>query len=246
MGQLVLRTGSVAALALFPLLLWQGNQVRRRTPRLPGALLETDGTTAAAGEALRIVVIGESTAAGVGVASHRQGLAGQVAHSLSAKLGRRVDWQAVGKIGATARDVKRELVGELRAPTDVVIVALGVNDTLRFTSLSRWRRDLSDLIGSARKNVGPAIVMLSPVPPLGSFSTLPQPLRAVLGLHARALDRAARAVADQIEKVVHVPVPFTGDEKMMCDDRFHPSAHGYQIWGECIARAVYDRLKDVK
>ncbi len=53
--------------ALAPLLLWQGRHVRRVTPRLPEAAGPRAGTTGH-GPPLRLLVLGDSAAAGVGVA----------------------------------------------------------------------------------------------------------------------------------------------------------------------------------
>ena len=67
-----------AKLALGPLLLWQAQHVRRTTPRLPvagGALAGEIGT----GARLRLLVVGESTAVGVGAAHHGEALAGELA-----------------------------------------------------------------------------------------------------------------------------------------------------------------------
>nr|AQQ74918.1 hypothetical protein [uncultured bacterium] len=243
MGQIVVRAGLIATFALLPLLFLQGQQVRRRTPRLPGAHTDHEGAVAAYGAELRLLVIGESTAAGVGVGSHRDGLAGQVACALSERVARTVSWQAVGRIGATARTVRRELLDEVRATqADFIVIALGVNDTLAFTWPARWRTYLRELIDALRARVGAATVMISPVPPLGSFQTLPQPLRAILGLRARALDRASHRVAREMNDVHHVAIPFAGEEPMMCSDRFHPSAEGYRVWGLHMADAIAQLL----
>ncbi|KAB0649370.1 SGNH/GDSL hydrolase family protein, partial [Burkholderia diffusa] len=58
----------LATAALGPLLLMQGRRVRRVTPRLAEAAGPRDGT-AGDGPPLRVLVLGDSAAAGVGVAS---------------------------------------------------------------------------------------------------------------------------------------------------------------------------------
>jgi hypothetical protein len=57
-----------AAMALSPLLVRQARRVRQRTPRLPEASGDRTGIelTADATNLLRLLVVGESTAAGVG------------------------------------------------------------------------------------------------------------------------------------------------------------------------------------
>jgi len=74
---------------LAPLLVWQGKQTRRTTPRLPEAGGEPHGQYGDGEPALRLLVIGESTAAGVGVAHHQDGLASQLARGGGAHIGNR-------------------------------------------------------------------------------------------------------------------------------------------------------------
>ena len=135
---------------LLPILWWQGHHVRKHTPRLPEAAGPTVGTIAAGGVPFRLLVMGESTVAGVGAPDHAHALAGQIAAALATRTGRTVHWRAVGKIGATARVARTLLVPEVPpAPVDMIVLALGVNDVLRFHAPGRWTRDLTQLIDTA-------------------------------------------------------------------------------------------------
>ena len=67
---------------LFPVLLYQGKRTRRVTPRLPEATGDCAGQYGEGEPVFRLLVLGESTAAGVGVESHAQGLASQLALQL--------------------------------------------------------------------------------------------------------------------------------------------------------------------
>src|SRR5690554_8235760 len=74
---------------LFPVLLYQGMRTPQTTPRLPEASGSPYGQYGEGEPARRILVIGESTAAGVGAQTHDQGLASQLARELhEAKIGR--------------------------------------------------------------------------------------------------------------------------------------------------------------
>src|SRR5215213_322742 len=195
-AELALGAASAATLVLLPVLLLQGLRVRRVTPRLPEAGGPREGRIGGAEPAVRLLVVGESTAAGVGAADHGEALAGQVARALAERTGRAVAWRVLGRNGATAETARRDLVlpvDDLRA--DVAVLALGVNDTLRFHAHARWLRALSALAGAVRERCGPVPVILSGVPPMGRFPALPQPLRATLGVRAALLDRAARRLA---------------------------------------------------
>jgi len=243
MPDLLLRTASTLSLALLaPVLVRQGKRVRRDTPRLPEAAGPRTGEIPGQGVPVRLLVLGESTAAGVGAADHQEGLAGQVARAVAAETGRPVRWRVIGRNGATAGSTRTELfipAGEVDA--DVAVVALGVNDTLRMTSPARWTADLDRLIGSVRERCGAVHVILAGVPPMGVFPGIPQPLRGVLGMRAALLDRAAARLAGRMDAVRHVTVPLppaAGVDHFFCGDRFHPSPHGYARWGDALGRAA--------
>ena len=229
----------IVTILCFPLLWLQGRSVRARTPRLPEAAGPTNGTVNAAGSPLTLLVVGESTVAGVGAPDHTQALTGQIAQALAERLQRTICWRAVGRSGATAQIARQRLVPTIPpAPLDAIVLAFGVNDVLQFHSPRRWARDLTDLIADLRAHVGPAPLVLAAVPDMGQFPALPQPLRGLLGLRAAMLDRAARQLAPHLDRVVYAPMrlPLTGS--MFCADGFHPSPAGYQLWGSGLAQHI--------
>lgn len=81
-------------------------------------------------------------------------------------------------------------------------------------------------------------IVLTGVPPLGSFPVLPQPLRAVLGWHARGLDQRLRLLAMRRSNVLHVPVPLLMSSNLFAADVFHPNADAYAQWAEQLADAL--------
>lgn len=246
MPDLLLRVAVTASLALLaPVLVAQGRRVRRTTPRLPEAAGPRTGEVAGRGAPVRLLVLGESTAAGVGAADHAQGLAGQVARSLAAETGRPVRWRVLGRNGATAASAREELLLPAEdVAADVVVVALGVNDTLRLHAPARWSAELRRLVDAVRERCGPVPVVLAAVPPMGRFPALPQPLRSVLGMRATLLDRAAARLAREVDGVRHaaMPLPPGAVDGFFCEDRFHPSPAGYAQWGAALGQAAATAL----
>lgn len=219
------------------LLVVQARRARARTPRLPEADGPAAGTVDADGAPLRLLLIGESTVAGVGAPSHEAGLVGHTARALAARTGRRVEWCAIGRSGHTAREVRERLVPKLDAAVDIAIIVLGVNDTTRLHTAGRWRRDVEDLIAAVRARVGPVPIALAGVPPMGRFPALPQPLRAMIGCRARRLDRAAKRLAAGQPDLVHVPTLVRGNGDF-APDGYHPGPTGYAAWGSGLGAAV--------
>ena len=227
-------------LAFAPLLPWliaQGRRVRRDTPRLPPAAGSSTGAVDGSAPALRVLLIGESTVAGVGAATHVDGMAGHFARDLRARCGRRVEWSVFGLSGATVRHAHTNLLPAIPSePADLIVIAFGVNDVLARTPPARYAMHLRELIAATRGKAGPAPVLLAAVPPMGRFPALPQPLRAYVGARARMLDRAMRRL--RIAGVVHVGSQVRIDAAMFARDRFHPSPAGYRAWAGSLADAA--------
>ena len=75
------------------------------------------------------------------------------------------------------------------------------------------------------------------MPPIRHFKALPQPLRAVLGMRALAMDRTLGVVAERLG-VAHAALPTEAlrkdPEQFFARDRLHPSALGYSELGRCV------------
>lgn len=217
-------------------ILAQALYVKWKTPRLPGAAGPAEGLVPGTGEPFRLAVLGESTVDGVGAASHEEALTGCLARE-HARDGRAVRWQAVGRTGANARTVRAELVPLVR-PADLVVVALGVNDTLELRTGPAYRRDLLGLVVELRRRLGPVGIVLAGVPPMARFPSLPRPLRDVLSARSTALDTAAAALG-RVPGVRYVPMdPALLDPDAFAADRFHPGPAGYARWARGLARPV--------
>jgi lysophospholipase L1-like esterase len=225
---------------LFPLLLIQGYWLRKTTPRLPDAAGPLEGTVTGAGEPLRLIAFGESTVAGMGARTHETALAGQLALALNRATQRSIDWLVVARSGINARQSRLELVPQLAGRSaDVVMIALGVNDSIEFHTARRWSADIEQLIADVRKEVGDALVLLAGVPPLDYFPALPQPLSFVLGARSASLERASLELVKKLKRVVYVPFLIEREDcdELFCSDGFHPSELGYSEWAKQLAAA---------
>lgn len=243
MGEFVLRSAVSLSLILSPILAAQGRRLRRTASRLPEAGGPCTGVCPGAPPPLRLLLAGESTAAGVGASEHSQALAGQLALAIAAATGRSVAWQVVGRSGATARSARTMVLqADLEFPPEVVVLALGVNDVFRMRGPGAWRADLRELVTAVRARCGPAAVVFAAIPPVGRLPALPQPLRSVLGMRAKLLDRAAHRLAREMEGVRHTGSPgVLSDaeaELFFCPDGIHPSPAGYALWARQLAAAV--------
>ncbi|TVQ28065.1 MAG: SGNH/GDSL hydrolase family protein [Wenzhouxiangella sp.] len=238
-----LRIKADLALLLAPLALPQGLWLKRKAQRLPEAAGERGGLLPGTGPALRLLSIGESPLAGVGLDRQDQALTARLADGLAASSGRSVTWQSAARGGVTARRSLTELAPRLDAgPADLIIIGLGVNDSVQLRPAPRWQADLLHLINALRQRHGPAPVILAGVPDMQRFPLLPQPLALMLGLRSRLLDRAAAELATSMEAVHHAPLPLDGESRaLFCEDGFHPNARGHGEWAERLQAFVSER-----
>ncbi|MDX1755743.1 MAG: SGNH/GDSL hydrolase family protein [Marinobacter sp.] len=184
---------------------------------------------------MRLLILGESTAAGVGVTSHDQGLASQLARNLHKQSGQTVAWHTVGLNGIRMGQLNRKLANLQLPQADVVLLSMGVNDTTGFTPRYRFRRQLLALRSRlAAWHAGP--VYLLSVPPMHLFTTLPSPLRQILGWRARQLDRVYKQLARQSPgDFQYRSYPPGTDASLLASDGYHPSDKGYQAIAEALA-----------
>lgn len=219
-------------------------QLARTGPDLPDdAPLDHDGRVGAAGDALRMVWLGDSTAAGVGASSAELAIPRRVATLLD----RPVDVISLAVSGATISEVVAEQLPSLAdARPDVVAVSIGANDVTHLTSKSAFRSAYDDLVAAAPDG---ALLVVLGVPDMGAPPRLAQPLRAVAGLRGRQLDEVARAVAAD-HGAVYVDIAGETGPTMRSDtgryfaaDRYHPSDDGYALWADAVADALAPALE---
>lgn len=224
-------------IALGPVLLVQGKRTRATTLRLPEADGPRNGV-AGVGDPLRLLVVGDSSAAGVGVAHQDQALLGQLVARLSQSGA--VEFALNAQTGATTAHTIERLH---RAPVqtfDVAAVALGVNDVTSQTKLSDWLDDQHTLRALLRARFGVEHVFVSGIPPMGMFPALPSPLRWFLGRQARVFDRALKNDVDSDAAASFLPLDFFPPKTPMATDGFHPGAEVYEAWAERLAAEIFN------
>jgi lysophospholipase L1-like esterase len=224
------------AYLLAPALIYQGVRLRRRILRL-GEAADPAGITSGGSPPLRLAVLGDSTAAGVGASSHQDALAGQLAAAVAAQTGRAVSWRAVARSGATSQTARALVPGLASADwqPDVVVVSVGVNDLKGLRPLRAWDRDVAALLAAIHETTGGASVIVCGMAPVSRFPALPQPMRAVMALRATAMDHTLHRLAGPRHERVDPAMIGSG---FFADDGFHPSSLGYQAWACTLAGPV--------
>ncbi len=232
---------ALATVLLGPVLLAQGRRVRRTLPVLPEADGPREGEVGS-GTPLRLLILGDSAAAGVGASTQDEALSGQLAVSLAPTF--RLRWKLLAFTGATTADMLDHLRGLPAETFDVVVTSLGVNDVTGRVSLAAWRRAQRELIAVLQARFGARHLLLSGLPPMHRFPALPQPLRWYVGSRARDFNRVLAKVAASRPGCEFLAL---GHEMMdasaMAGDGFHPGPPIYALWAREAACRIVQRME---
>ncbi len=226
----------ITARTLFlPVLAYQAVNVRKKALKLPEASGLRSGVSGK-GAPIRLLVVGDSSAAGVGVETQSDALFGQLVARLSES--HEVRCKLIARTGATTASTLEILRKENPEPFDIIVTALGVNDITRAVSLRAWlsrQKALTDLLITQH---AAKLIYISGLPPVGHFPLLPHPLRWVLGRQARRFDRHIKLFADAHPRTRYVQLAFKVDVDEMAEDGYHPGPKVYAEWAALIAESI--------
>lgn len=228
----------ILRLPLLPVLLAQGMAVRRHALVLP----EPDGPREGRigrGQLLRVLIAGDSSAAGVGVSTQDAALSGQLVDQLSP------DYDLIWRLEATTGHQTQDTIARLKALPkqhfDVVILALGVNDVTQATSQRQFHIRQSTLMELLQTRFAPDLILCCGVPQMQLFPALPQPLAWVLGRQSARLDRVLAQIAGPSDCIHHLPFQIPPAPDLAAEDGYHPSARAYALWASQLVQVIHDR-----
>jgi acyl-CoA thioesterase-1 len=177
------------------------------------------------------VVLGDSTAQGLGAPSPMGGYVGQVLAGLEQRTGQRWRVLNLSLSGALIRDVLRDQLPRVPAGADLVSCGIGANDIF-YSAPAKLFADLRALIGAVPRGT----VLLDLPRPAGILgivgrASVPYVTRINQTIHAAAAARGLPVA----EVSAHFLPPWTG--KFGCDS-FHPSHDGYRDWARALLAAI--------
>lgn len=202
-------------------------------------------TFGTSGPPLRYVVLGDSTAAGVG-GSYEAGIAVSTAQELGRRY--RVTMTNLGISGAQMSDVvERQLAAAEGLRPDVVLLSAGANDVTHLTPIRSMRAELSQIVQRLRAANPDVKIVITGSPDMGSPPRVPRLLRGLAGCRTKQANRMFEAEAARLG-LVFAPIGattgplFRRDRSLFDTDRFHPNDRGYATWipvlNEALAKAV--------
>ncbi|MEV5576260.1 SGNH/GDSL hydrolase family protein [Spirillospora sp. NPDC052269] len=183
------------------------------------------------GEPLSFAMLGDSTAAGLGVHSPGETPAALLADGLSSISGAPVLMVNVAKSGARSEALADQVERALAAAPQIAVIMIGANDVTSRVRSADAVRHLARAVERLRE--AGAQVVVGTCPDLGSVKPLMQPLKWIARRASRQLAAAQTiAVVERGGRSVSLGDllgrEFAADPAgMFSEDRYHPSARGY-------------------
>jgi lysophospholipase L1-like esterase len=183
------------------------------------------------GPALRFVVVGDSSAAGLGVDEPYETPGALIAAGLAEVAERRTRLISVARVGAQTKDLAAQITQALTYRPDIVLIMIGANDVTHRVRPSHSVRGLANEVRRLRE--AGVEVVVGTCPDLGTIEPIAQPLRYIAWRWSRQLAAAQTvAVVEAGGRSVSLGqllgAEFQAQPRdMFSPDRFHPSAMGY-------------------
>ncbi|RWC96938.1 MAG: SGNH/GDSL hydrolase family protein [Mesorhizobium sp.] len=223
----------------FPVYVWQGLGVRRRTSRMLPARGPVMHEMPGKAPAIALLVLGDSSAASVGIGHSENGFAAQLAILISERTGSAVRWRATGFNSATSGQVRDHVLPNLSAdPWTHIVLAIGTNDTKNFHSVPRFKKEFGGLLYALRAKWPEARVVWSPVLEFTRAPAMPSLLGRILEIRAVEMNRMGKRLCLERGAVPASRLPILDPQAGFAVDGFHASEAGYRAWAEHLLAPV--------
>jgi lysophospholipase L1-like esterase len=183
------------------------------------------------GPAVKIALLGDSSAAGYGVDTVEETPGAHLASGVAEAADRRIYLTSVAKVGARSQDLREQIDRVLPVEPHLAVIFIGANDVTHRVSTRTSERLLREAVGRLKRS-GVAVVV-GTCPDLGTIEPLAPPLKQYARFLSRRLAEAqARAVVECNGRAVALGSILADEfssfsELLFGPDRFHPSAAGY-------------------
>jgi lysophospholipase L1-like esterase len=194
------------------------------------------------GRPLRLAVLGDSGAAGLGVDLPEQTPGAVIAQQLADTAARPVTLRSLAVVGAQSGGLPAQIDRVLPWRPDVAVIVVGANDvTHRVMPATSVR-----LLGAAVRRLREAEVevVVGTCPDLGTVQPIPHPLKWVARQWSRSLAAAqmvgvVEAGGRSVALADLLGADFAREpETYFGADQFHPSATGYRAMADALAPSV--------
>jgi lysophospholipase L1-like esterase len=184
------------------------------------------------GPALKVALLGDSSAAGYGVDRVEDTPGALLASGLAERADRRVYLRSFAVVGAQSSDLAGQLDRALPIEPDVAVILIGANDVTHVVLPAVSVRHLAESVRRLRE-AGVAVIV-GTCPDLGTIKPIAPPLKQVARAWSRRMAAAQTiAVLETGGRTVSLgsvlgPEFAAAPALLFGPDQFHPSAAGYR------------------
>lgn len=184
------------------------------------------------GPAVKIVLLGDSSAAGYGVDRVEDTPGALLATGVAEQANRRVYLREFAVVGAESSGLREQVDRALPIEPDVAVILIGANDVTHGVLPSQSVRHLVE--GVRRLRAAGVAVLVGTCPDLGTLKPIAPPLKQVARAWSRRLAAAQTiAVVEEGGRTVSLgsilgPEFAAAPALLFGPDQFHPSAEGYR------------------
>lgn len=198
------------------------------------------------GTSIRFVMLGDSSAAGLGADSALDTVGARLAQGLVDAADTPVRYLNMATVGARSADLDDQVSRALLVKPQIVTIMIGANDVTHLVA----HKKACDALGDAVERLVAAgsEVVVGTCPDLGTIQPFLEPLRSVAKVSSSQLAKQqAVAVVKAGGRSVSLGSllgPLFGSEpqEMFASDRFHPSSMGYARAAEVLLPSMLDAM----
>jgi lysophospholipase L1-like esterase len=219
---------------VLPFLIYQAYKVKKQrpTPKAQSEFIKLGNGPQ------RLLILGESTAAGVGASSVESTLAGNIYRL----FGETSTVTNLGKNGIRASQVLpffAEKLKKEKTQTNGIFLFLGANDCFQLTNPSDYNFSLRNIIRTLESDFNPDWIYLADIPPVHLFPAFPALLQSYLKSQREFLREEMKQLAKGNPKIVFDELILNLLPDFFSEDLVHPSDIGYRA----IAEFAFDGLR---
>jgi len=246
--------GRILFTPLLPLMYFQGKKIRVSVPQLPEAR-EPSGfaKNEDSNSEVKLITIGESTIAGIGVDRHEEGFSGTLARELANKLGTNVSWKVYARSGYTAAMISKKIIPKIKEEyADIIVIGLGGNDAFTLNTPRKWRKEMTALIEQINEKFQGAAIFFCNMPPIKEFPAFTPLIKSSIGNLVEILGRELEIVVRGYENVSYFNEKITienwcerfniSKDSEFFSDGVHPSKLTYQTWAKEVANGIAQNI----
>lgn len=197
---------------------------------------------------LRLAVLGDSIAYGVGADHPSHTLAERIRSALAAQ-GVVVEPRVFAVPGARSAGLPAQVRRALAWQPHLAVTVIGANDLTHFVPHDQAVQHLRSALRSLREQE--VEVVVAPAPDLSIVPHVPPAMRGIVRAGSLALRSAqVRAVVEEGGRIADVSSStsdaFGRDRSLFSSDRFHPSSAGYAVIAETLVPVVMEAAAAVR